>query len=72
MKLAKSRPSWTIQARPGLATRPFHWTSRRLSAQELCRLQTFLDGLHFDCGRSDVQRMLGNAVPSLVAEVIAP
>ena len=29
------------------------------------------DGLQFDCGRNDVQRMLGNAVPSLVAEVIA-
>ena len=27
-------------------------------------------GLRFDCGRNDVQRMLGNAVPSLVGEVI--
>ncbi len=70
LKLAKSRPSWTIQAQPGPATGPFHWTNRRLSAQELCRLQTFPDGLRFDCGRNDVQRMLGNAVPSLVAEVI--
>ena len=34
-------------------------------------MQTFPDGLQFDCGRNDVQRMLGNAVPSLVAEVIA-
>jgi DNA (cytosine-5)-methyltransferase 1 len=71
LKLAKDRPSWTIQAQPGPATGPFHWTNRRLSAQELCRLQTFPDGLTFDCGRNDVQRMLGNAVPSLVAEVIA-
>ncbi len=39
--------------------------------QELCRLQTFPEGLQFDCGRNDVQRMLGNAVPSLLAEVIA-
>jgi DNA (cytosine-5)-methyltransferase 1 len=70
LKLAKSRPSWTIQAQPGPATGPFHWTNRRLSSQELCRLQTFPDGLQFDCGRNDVQRMLGNAVPSLVAEVI--
>jgi len=29
------------------------------------------DGIKFDCGRSDVQRMLGNAVPSLLAEVLA-
>ncbi len=71
LKLAKDRPSWTIQAQPGPATGPFHWTNRRLSARELCRLQTFPDGLAFDCGRNDVQRMLGNAVPSLVAEVIA-
>ena len=71
LKLAKDRPSWTIQAQPGPATGPFHWTNRKLSAQELCRLQTFPDGLEFDCGRGDIQRMLGNAVPSLVAEVIA-
>src|SRR5690606_1136675 len=70
LKLSKRRPSWTIQAQPGPATGPFHWTNRRLTAQELCRLQTFPDGLKFDCGRVDIQRMLGNAVPSLVAEVI--
>jgi DNA (cytosine-5)-methyltransferase 1 len=70
LKLAKDRPSWTIQAQPGPATGPFHWTSRRLSTEELCRLQTFPDGLQFDCGRGDIQRMLGNAVPSLVAEVL--
>jgi len=71
LKLAKSRPSWTIQAQPGPATGPFHWTNRRLSVQELCRLQTLPDGLRFDCGRNDVQRMLGNAVPSLAAEIVA-
>ncbi len=71
LKLAKARPSWTIQAQPGTATGPFHWKSRRLTPQELCRLQTFPDGLRFDCGRGDVQRMLGNAVPSLLAETLA-
>jgi DNA (cytosine-5)-methyltransferase 1 len=71
LKLAKNRPSWTIQAQPGPATGPFHWTNRRLSVQELSRLQTFPDGLELDCGRHDAQRMLGNAVPSLLAEVIA-
>ena len=71
LKLAKNRPSWTIQAQPGPATGPFHWTNRRLSTEEMCRLQTFPDGLRFDCGRGDIQRMLGNAVPSLVAEVLA-
>jgi DNA (cytosine-5)-methyltransferase 1 len=71
LKLAKSQPSWTIQAQPGSAIGPFHWCSRKLSTQEMCRLQTFPDGLVFDCGRTDVQRMLGNAVPSLMAEVLA-
>jgi DNA (cytosine-5)-methyltransferase 1 len=70
LKLAKDRPSWTLQAQPGPATGPFHWTNRKLSAQEMCRLQTFPNGLQFDCARGDVQRMLGNAVPSLVAEVL--
>src|SRR5262249_4236381 len=71
LKLAKDRPSWTIQAQPGPATGPFHWTNRRLSSQELCRLQTFPEGLQFDCGLNNVRRMLGNAVPSIVTEVIA-
>lgn len=71
LKLAKDRPSWTLQAQPGPATGPFHWSNRKLSPQEMCRLQTFPDGLSFDCPRAEVQKMLGNAVPSLVAEVIA-
>ncbi len=37
----------------------------------MCRLQTLPDGLEFDCGRTDVQKMLGHAVPSLLAEVLA-
>lgn len=71
LKLAKDRPSWTIQAQPGSATGPFHWRSRKLTGNELCRLQTLPDGLVFDCGRTEIQRMLGNAVPSLLAEVLA-
>ncbi len=71
LKLAKRQPSWTIQAQPGSAIGPFHWRSRKLSTLEMCRLQTFPDGLRFECGRTDVQKMLGNAVPSLVAEVLA-
>ncbi|EXJ16936.1 DNA cytosine methyltransferase [Imhoffiella purpurea] len=71
LKLAKNRPAWTIQAQPGPAVGPFHWRSRHLSPQELCRIQTFPDGLRFSAGQRDVQRMLGNAVPSLLAEVLA-
>jgi DNA (cytosine-5)-methyltransferase 1 len=71
LKLAKDRPSWTIQAQPGSATGPFHWTSRKLAARELARLQTFPDDVTFPASRNEIQRMLGNAVPSLLAEVMA-
>lgn len=71
LKLAKDRPSWTLQAQPGPATGPFHWDNRRLSKQELCRLQTFPDGLEFDCSYGQIQKLVGNAVPSALAEVLA-
>ena len=71
LKLAKNKPSWTIQAQPGSSIGPFHWENRKLSSAEMCRLQTFPDGLQFECGRTGVQKMLGNAVPSLLAEILA-
>lgn len=71
LKLKKNAPSWTIQARPGSATGPFHWKNRRLSVAEMCRIQTFPENIRFDCGRTEVQRMVGNAVPSLLAEILA-
>jgi DNA (cytosine-5)-methyltransferase 1 len=70
LKLAKDQPAWTIQAQPGPATGPFHWKNRKLSIAELARLQTFPDDLKFDCNRSDAQRLLGNAVPSALAEIL--
>jgi DNA (cytosine-5)-methyltransferase 1 len=71
LKLSKQRPSWTIQAQPGPATGPFHWTNRRLSTRELARLQTFPENFKFECTRAEAQHMLGNAVPSLLAEILA-
>lgn len=38
LKLAKNLPSWTIQAQPGPATGPFHWSNRKLSPSEMGRL----------------------------------
>ncbi len=70
LKLAKARPSWTIQAQPGPAIGPFHWENRRLSVQELCRLQTFPDKVEIKGNRLSQQKQLGNAVPSLLAEVL--
>ncbi len=70
LKLAKRLPSRTIQAQPGPAVGPFHWENRRLSDRELCRLQTFPDDVQVHGNRMSVQRQIGNAVPSLLAEVL--
>ena len=70
LKLAKDRPSWTLQAQPGPATGPFHWKNRRLSMREMCRIQTFPDDVHIVGGGRSVQRQVGNAVPSLLAEIL--
>lgn len=71
LKLAKAQPAWTLQAQPGPATGPFHWTSRRLSMREMARLQTFPDDFQVTGSVADAQRQLGNAVPSLLGEVLA-
>ncbi|RKG62853.1 DNA cytosine methyltransferase [Corallococcus sp. CA054B] len=70
LKLAKNRPSWTIQAQPGPSVGPFHWENRRLSLRELARIQTFPDDVQVQGSRTSAQRQLGNAVPSLLAEVL--
>jgi DNA (cytosine-5)-methyltransferase 1 len=71
LKLAKNMPAWTIQAQPGPAIGPFHWTNRRLSARELCRIQTIPDDYRVIGNINTVQRQIGNAVPSALAEIIA-
>lgn len=70
LKLAKDRPSWTLQAQPGPAAGPFHWDNRRLSPRELCRIQTMPDTVRVQGSLSSVQRQVGNAVPSLLGEVL--
>lgn len=71
LKLAKDRPSWTIQAQPGPAVGPFHWKNRRLSPRELCRLQTIPDEYQMVGDLRCAQRQVGNAVPSALAEILA-
>jgi len=70
LKLAKELPSWTLTAQPGSAIGPFHWKNRRLSMRELCRLQTFPDDYVVLGGRPSYQKQIGNAVPSVLAEVL--
>jgi DNA (cytosine-5)-methyltransferase 1 len=71
LKLSKRRAAWTLTAQPGPAIGPFHWENRRLARKELKRLQTFPDSYYIAGNLSEVQRQLGNAVPSALAEVLA-
>lgn len=70
LKLAKDRPAWTISASPGPATGPFHWGNRLLSSDELARLQTLPSAYRVVGNRRQVQRQIGNAVPSALAELL--
>lgn len=70
LKLAKNRPSWTIQASPGPATGPFHWRNRHLSIREICRLQTFPDSYKISGEYRSCQRQVGNAVPPAIGEML--
>ncbi|MEZ4750942.1 MAG: DNA cytosine methyltransferase [Bdellovibrionota bacterium] len=70
LKLAKRLPSWTIQAQPGSAIGPFHWKNRRLTMREMARLQTFPDDIEILGGVSEVQKQIGNAVPSAIGEML--
>ena len=69
LKLAKNKPSWTIQAQPGPATGPFHWRGRLLSVQELARIQTFPDSYIFAGDRRSAHKQIGNAVPPAIGEL---
>lgn len=71
LKLAKAKPSWTIQAQPGSAIGPFHWQNRRLSWREMAALQTFPADFKIQSSRVEIQRQIGNAVPSHLAEILA-
>jgi DNA (cytosine-5)-methyltransferase 1 len=70
LKLAKTQPSWTIQALPGPATGPFHWKSRLLSTDEMARLQTFPTDYPISGDRRAAQRQIGNAVPCAIGELL--
>ena len=69
LKLAKDKPSWTIQAQPGPATGPFHWKGRLLSVRELARLQTFPNDYQFAGDRREAHKQIGNAVPPAIGEL---
>lgn len=43
---------------------------RPLTVEEMSRLQTFPEDVSFVGGRTSVQRQIGNAVPSLMSEIL--
>lgn len=71
LKLSPNRPSWTIQASFSNNQGPFHWRNRFLRIEEIKRIQT-IDDDYIICGDFKEQWwQIGNAVPSLIAELIA-
>jgi DNA (cytosine-5)-methyltransferase 1 len=70
LKLARDKPSWTIAAQPGPSTGPFHWENRPLAAEELLALQTFPKRWALAGTYRDHVRLIGNATPPLLAELL--
>ena len=71
LKLSPNRPSWTIQASFSNNQGPFHWKNRFLRIEEIKRIQTFPDDYMLAGMPKDHWRQIGNAVPSLMAEIVA-
>jgi len=71
LKLDPNRPATTIQSHPGPYVGPFHWRDRRLRVLEIKRLQTFPDDYIVMGSRRSIQIQLGNAVPPLLAKIVA-
>lgn len=71
LKLSPDMPAWTIQARRSNNMGPFHWRNRILRIEEVKRLQTFPDDWYLAGTVEQQWRQVGNAVPPLLAEVIA-
>ncbi len=71
LKLSPKEPSWTIQASFSNNMGPFHWKSRFLRINEIKRIQTFPDNYKLLGDFRDQWRLIGNAVPPLLAEVIS-
>jgi DNA (cytosine-5)-methyltransferase 1 len=71
LKLSPDRPSWTIQASFSNNMGPFHWKNRFLRIQEIKRIQTFDDDYKITGTFRDQWRQVGNAVPPLMANILA-
>ncbi|MEA2033619.1 MAG: DNA cytosine methyltransferase [Euryarchaeota archaeon] len=77
LKLDPEQPSTTIQAQPWSSVGPFHWRNRRLTLNEIKRLQGTLDNYIVSGIRgngneygSPAWMQIGNAVPPKLGEVV--
>lgn len=70
LKLSRSEPAWTLPAKPGPSTGPFHWQNRPLAVEELLRLQSFPADWFVSGGHTAQVRQIGNATPPLLTEII--
>lgn len=69
IRYASSEPSVTIT---GDMRKVFHYEQNRaLTPRELARLQTFPDSFVFEGTSSSIQQQIGNAVPPILAQVLA-
>lgn len=77
LKLNPNEPSTTIQAQPWNSVGPFHWNNRRLTLNEIKRIQGIPDS-YFVAGirgngneyGSNAWMQIGDAVPPKLAEVV--
>ncbi len=77
LKLNSNEPSTTIQAQPWNSVGPFHWNNRRLTLNEIKRIQGIPDP-YFVAGvrgngneyGSNAWMQIGNAVPPKLAEIV--
>jgi DNA (cytosine-5)-methyltransferase 1 len=70
-KADPEKPVRTIVAQLGAYSGPFHWKNRKLTLQELKRLQTFPDDYKLAGSSIKVQKQIGNSVPPVFAKKFA-
>jgi len=70
-RLKADRPATTIRAEHHGNVQWHYRLDRRLSLREAARLQSFPDNFRFNAGMRETERMIGNAVPPVLAWHIA-
>ena len=69
--LKADRPGYTVRAEAHGNTHWHYALPRRMTNREAARIQSFPDNFHFDAALRDTERMIGNAVPPVLAWHIA-